>query len=226
MKNSIYALILITLIACNNQSNPDLSELSSDELMQLAVDKAQEEALNEAEMGEQKPVEPIETSEALIEIDSIEIALENWRGDYSMFNNVGFQRPDSVLPLNFSGRYKYQNGDFNFTLSMGQREDQLGGSYCGYTNTRVDCGMESQGVADPLVKGKVMGDTAHIYYYSNYGHNFGRAKVYFVNDTLIWKSTETPEALFIGVPSKAKLIFIGEQMEDYEVFPDPDMEGC
>ena len=90
MKNSIYALILITLIACNNQSNPDLSELSSDELMQLAVDKAQEEALNEAEMGEQKPVEPIETSEALIEIDSIEIALENWRGDYSMFNNVGF----------------------------------------------------------------------------------------------------------------------------------------
>lgn len=101
-----------------------------------------------------------------------------------MFYETGVPRPDSIPDMNFSGVYEFNNGDYHFKVSLGQSSIYLRGNYCGYNNSKSDCEMESQGVADPLVKGRVLGNTPHIYYYNNYAHNFGRAKIHFEGDTL------------------------------------------
>lgn len=223
MKYWIPLSICIFLLACNSEPHKDLS---AQELLDMALEKAEEEGLSNEDLMEAKSSEGMAEPEQIEEkeVDSIQLILEQWHRDFRVFNNVGYPRHDSIQDKNFSGIYGLQEGDYNFKVSFRQTGAHIRGTYCGYTNTRSDCGMPSQGVAAPLVKGRVLGDTLHLYYYSNYGNAFGRAKAYFKEDTLIWKATETPEAQFIGTPNEGKLILEGSKMEESEIWPEP--MGC
>lgn len=99
------------------------------------------------------------------------------------------------ITVDFTGEYEYEKNseEFTFSTHLSQEGDLVYGTYCGYTLSRVDCGMESQGGAPCEVRGTIKKDTLYAQFKSCYAGGEGNAKLYFKGDVLVWETTMYPE---------------------------------
>jgi hypothetical protein len=110
--------------------------------------------------------------------------------------------------INIAGSYEMLLGaDGHFNVTLKQRGAYISGSYCGYNETRVDCGMPSQGVSDCQIYGEMRKDTAYIRFMSCYMGKEGTAIIVKQGKHIYWTTTRFPKAddggmSYCGVPSE------------------------
>lgn len=114
--------------------------------------------------------------------------------------------------IQLAGNYRVTRAEegYSFTVTLEQRDDSLFGSYCGMTNNRHDCGMESQGVPDCQIRGLIRGNTGYLGFRSCYSDGLGRASIRKVAAHLEWETTQYPEVEtgmmdFCAAPGKSLL---------------------
>ncbi|GAB3328360.1 hypothetical protein GCM10027429_03240 [Marivirga atlantica] len=172
---SIIILFAVSIFSCDNKSSSNESE---------------EEASSNDTLSSE------ETTAATSDAEPIDY--EKFLKDFSEFD----QYTADEQPKDFSGKYfiAYSAGN-SFSLDLVQNGALVTGSYCGLSQSRVDCGMENQGSPDCPVKGKVVGDTLHLSFISCYSQAKGKAKAYKKGFDLYWKTTDFPDNSYTAAPS-------------------------
>lgn len=146
--------------------------------------------------------------------------------DFSEFQE--FAPNNSKAPADFSGEYTivYRDGS-QFTLTLSQVSDKVQGSYCGYSATRVDCGVEQQGAPDCPVKGQVFGDSCYVAFKSCYIGTIGSAKLYRKRNDIVWEMMDYPpneDGGYFSAPGEGLLIKQGNR--DATLAYTPDFSGA
>jgi hypothetical protein len=97
--------------------------------------------------------------------------------------------------MDISGSYEMVLGEnSHFMVTLKHRGAYISGSYCGYNETRVDCGMPSQGVSDCQIYGEMKGDTAFVRFMSCYMMKEGAAKIFKKENHIYWITTKFPKS--------------------------------
>lgn len=129
--------------------------------------------------------------------------------------------------LNLSGTYELSREveGYHFQIDIKQKGDSLFGSYCGGTETRVDCGMPSQGAPDCEIVGRVQNGLGYLAFRSCYSGRTGLATLQKAGQQVIWRTTEYPaksdsEINYCAAPQKAMLRSTEAKTGSAATFPD------
>lgn len=123
----------------------------------------------------------------------------------------------------FSGEYTITYGSGSkFSLTLNQTGSTVRGSYCGYSATRNDCGLESQGVPDCPVKGSIFGDICYVSFISCYNGTKGVAKLHKKGNDIFWTTIESPpsgsESGYFSGPDTGLLVKLFKPMNEEHAF--------
>lgn len=106
----------------------------------------------------------------------------------------------------FSGTWNHvkNTDDYQFSTQLQQVGEFVFGTYCGYTPTKYDCELDSQGGSPCFVTGKVENDTLRLEFRPCYTEGSGTAKLFFNEQEMVWQTTNHPEG-FSTVPAEGRL---------------------
>lgn len=132
----------------------------------------------------------------------------------------------SSLPntVNFTGEYTLPaKGGLSFSVKLKQEGDSIMGSYCGYTETRSDCGMPSQGAPDCGIKGVIRNNVAYLLFRSCYVGRQGKATLKRKDQDILWNTHLYPESdggpYFCAAPDSSLLLNNKQTYDGPAIFP-------
>ncbi|MFK7971409.1 MAG: hypothetical protein AB8F95_13650 [Bacteroidia bacterium] len=135
-----------------------------------------------------------------------------------------YNTKDGTPIADFSGEYLIVYEDESrFTLTLAQSGSEVSGSYCGYSATRVDCGVEQQGAPDCPVKGKVFGKSCYVAFISCYRGSKGTAKLLKKGQDILWQTMQSPpdpDGGYFSAPDRGILYKQGTRGPERKYKPD------
>lgn len=119
-------------------------------------------------------------------------------------NNIRGQKPGRPMELEGNWAYEKPDSTLTFVLALKQLGDSVYGNYCAIyqAGRRIDC---SDDTLEINIRGKILSDSALVYFESFFGATDGIASLKKNGNKLIWQIIQEPRGESYYAPPDAVL---------------------